>query len=86
MTGCFQKGDIVKLDLGIHVNGYIADTAITVDLGNNGLLVDASKEALIRAIGKVRPGVTVGEIGSAIQAEIETQGVPPDREPHRSRA
>jgi methionyl aminopeptidase len=73
----FAAGDLVKLDLGVHFDGYIADTAITIDLGNNGLLVDASREALSRAIEKVRPGVTVGELGFAIQAEIESRGYRP---------
>ena len=73
----FASGDLVKLDLGIHFDGYIADTAITIDLGNNGLLVDASRAALSRAIEKVRPGVTVGELGSAIQTEIESRGYRP---------
>jgi methionyl aminopeptidase len=73
----FKKGDLVKLDLGIHVDGYIADTAVTVDLGDNGLLVEASGKALDRALAMVRPGVTAGEIGSAIQAEIETRGYRP---------
>ena len=35
-----EKGDLVKLDIGVHVEGAVADTAITVDLGDNkdGLL------------------------------------------------
>jgi methionyl aminopeptidase len=73
----FASGDLVKLDLGVHFDGYIADTAITIDLGNNGLLVDASREALARAIEKVRPGVTVGALGYAIQTEIESRGYRP---------
>ncbi len=73
----FAQGDLVKLDLGVHFDGYIADTAITIDLGNNGLLVDASREALSRAIEKVRPGATVGELGFAIQTEIESRGYRP---------
>ena len=73
----FSKGDLVKLDLGIHVDGYIADTAITVDLGNNDLLMEASRSALEKAIAKVRPGITTGEIGSVIQSEIEMRGYRP---------
>ena len=73
----FAKGDVVKLDLGIHVDGYIADTAVTIDLGSNDLLVEASKEALGQAIAKVRPGVTIGELGAAIQGEIERRGYRP---------
>jgi len=73
----FAAGDLVKVDLGVHVEGYIADTALTVDLGTNDLLVDASRAALDRAIAMVRPGVTVGEIGAAIQEEIESRGYRP---------
>ncbi|HTY14737.1 MAG TPA: type II methionyl aminopeptidase [Methanoregulaceae archaeon] len=76
-TRVFSKGDLVKLDLGIHVDGYIADTAVTVDLGDNDLLVEASKSALEQAINMVRPGITTGEIGSVIQAEIEKRGYRP---------
>ena len=54
-TRVFAKGDVAKLDLGVQVEGYIADTATTVDLGNNSLLVDASREALEAAISAIVP-------------------------------
>jgi methionyl aminopeptidase len=73
----FSKGDVVKLDLGVQIDGYIADTATTVDLGNNGNLVEASRQALEAAIKIVRPGVTAGELGAAIQFEIERRGYRP---------
>lgn len=73
----FQPGDVVKLDLGVHLEGYIADTATTIDLGDNAVLVEASKEALEHAIKVVRPGITVGELGTVIQHEIETRGFRP---------
>ena len=73
----FTRGDVAKLDLGVQVDGYIADTATTVDLGNNSLLVDASREALEAAIGAVLPGATAGELGKAIQHEIESRGYRP---------
>lgn len=73
----FQTGDMVKLDLGVHLEGYIADTATTIDLGDNAVLVEASKEALEKAIELVRPGITVGELGTVIQHEIETRGFRP---------
>ncbi|NYT06445.1 MAG: type II methionyl aminopeptidase [Methanomicrobiales archaeon] len=73
----FMPGDLVKVDLGVHVDGYIADTAVTVDLGDNGGLVEASKAALERAISLVRPGVSAGELGAAIQDEIERRGYRP---------
>lgn len=73
----FSRGDVVKLDLGVHVGGYIADTATTIDLGENSLLVEASRCGLTRAISLVRPGVTIGELGTAIHREIESRGFRP---------
>ena len=31
----FRKGDVIKLDVGVHIDGYIADTAVTVEVGTN---------------------------------------------------
>ena len=73
----FKKGDVAKLDLGVHIDGYIADTATTVDLGTNPLLLEASYEALEHAIGAVHHGVSAGEVGAAIQHEIERRGYRP---------
>jgi methionyl aminopeptidase len=73
----FTKGDVAKLDLGVQVEGYIADTATTIDLGNNSLLLEASEQALEAAIKAVRPGATAGELGAAIQKEIEYRGYRP---------
>jgi methionyl aminopeptidase len=73
----FRAGDVVKMDLGVHLDGYIADTAGTVDLGENAPLVQASRSALERAISLVKPGVSTGDLGAAIQAEIEAVGFRP---------
>jgi methionyl aminopeptidase len=73
----FAKGDVAKLDLGIQIDGYIADTATTIDLGNNSLLLEASGQALDAAIKVIRPGATAGDLGAAIQKEIECRGYRP---------
>ncbi|HVP96843.1 type II methionyl aminopeptidase [Methanoregula sp.] len=73
----FARGDVIKLDLGVQIDGYIADTATTVDLGNNALLLDASREALEAAIRIVKPGVTAGEIGAVVEKEITSRGYRP---------
>ncbi len=73
----FSRGDVAKLDLGVQIDGYIADTATTVDLGSNSLLLQASEEALESAIRSVRPGATAGGLGAAIQKEIESRGYRP---------
>ncbi|MDD1669807.1 MAG: type II methionyl aminopeptidase [Methanomicrobiales archaeon] len=73
----FRPGDMVKMDLGVHLEGYIADTAGTEDLGENGPLVRASRAALDAAIALVKPGVPTGDLGAAIQGEIEALGFRP---------
>ncbi len=73
----FKKGDVVKLDIGVHVDGYIADTAITVDLGENKELVKASEEALKAAIETIRPGIEVWEIGKVVEETIKSFGFVP---------
>ena len=73
----FAKGDVAKLDLGVQIDGYIADTATTIDLGSNSLLLEASERALAAAIKAVRPGATAGDLGAAIQKEIEGRGYRP---------
>jgi len=73
----FTKGDVAKLDLGVQIEGYIADTATTIDLGSNSLLLEASERALDAAIKAVRPGANTGDLGAAIQKEIECRGYRP---------
>ena len=73
----FSEGDLVKLDLGVHLDGYIADTARTVDLGDNPLLCEASLAARDAAIKKVKAGTTIGELGTVVSAEIESRGFRP---------
>ena len=73
----FKAGDLVKVDLGVHIDGYVADTAMTVDLGHNTLLVEASRSALNAALALVKPGIRTGELGAAVQNEIEKRGFRP---------
>jgi methionyl aminopeptidase len=73
----FAADDLVKLDLGVHLDGYVADTAVTVDLGDHGRLVDAARAGLDAAIALARPGVAAGALGAAIQAAIEGHGYRP---------
>ncbi len=75
----FEKGDLVKFDVGVHVNGCIADAAVTVDLGKNEKLKNASLDALNNAIKIVQSGVTVCEIGRVVQETIQKAGFSPVR-------
>ena len=74
----FHENDLVKLDIGVHVNGFIADTATTIDLsGKNKEIVMASREALNAALRISRPGVKAREIGMEIHEKITSFGFSP---------
>ena len=78
----FEEGDVVKADIGVHVDGHVADTAITVDLSADGKhqsLLLAAKEALDAAISVAGPEVEVAEVGRAIQRAITARGFNPIR-------
>jgi len=78
----FKEGDVIKLDIGVHINGFIGDTALTVVLSTDeklNLLAEASKEALKSALRIIRPGVTLSELGRTIHAEITKRGFAPIR-------
>lgn len=71
------EGDIVKLDVGVSVNGFIADAARTVDLGDNKELILASKTALKNALAIIKPGIAIGDIGQTIHDTISGFGLTP---------
>ncbi|MFB6111066.1 MAG: type II methionyl aminopeptidase [Halobacteriaceae archaeon] len=69
--------EMVCLDVGVHVDGYIADAAVTVDMTGNRELVEAAEEALAVAVDTVEPGVHTGEIGAEIGSVIDAYGYNP---------
>ncbi|SFG48007.1 methionyl aminopeptidase [Halopelagius inordinatus] len=69
--------DMVCLDCGVHVDGYIADAAVTVDLSGNDELVEAAEEALDAALDAVEPGAETGEVGAEIEDVIRGYGYTP---------
>jgi methionyl aminopeptidase len=75
----FQKGDVVKLDIGAHIDGYIADTALTIEVESNlnNDLIKASTDALDIAINLMKPGVNLSELGAAVQKTITSYGFKP---------
>ncbi len=74
-----QPNDIVKLDLGTQVDGYVTDNAVTVDLqgGPNSALVQASSMALENAIAEMGPGASITRIGEQIENTIKAFGFTP---------
>lgn len=76
-----KSGDLVKIDLGAHVEGYIADTAISVLIGDDSekhdyhlKMIDTSYEALESGISTVKAGVEIGKVGEAIENTINNKG------------
>lgn len=79
-TLAFADGDLVKIDLGVHIEGAIADTAISVSIGKNEeneKLIKASEAALAAAIKLATPGRKVSEIGAAVEQAINSFGFKP---------
>lgn len=86
-----KTGDLVKLDLGAHIDGYIADSAITImapgddledkydeeTISKNQELIEASDVALETAISTVKPGVEIGKIGKEVEEAVNKLGFRP---------
>ncbi len=69
---------IVKVDIGVHVDGYIADTATTVCFNPEYEdMVNTAKEALEKAVELLQPGLSITRFGSEIQKIVKTRGYKP---------
>ncbi|MEB3299088.1 MAG: type I methionyl aminopeptidase [Candidatus Sericytochromatia bacterium] len=73
-----QAGDVVGLDMGAIVDGMYADAAITVPVGEVSSeafrLLRVTEESLWRAIPLIRDGVSIGDLGHAVQSHAEAEG------------
>ena len=79
-----EKGDLLKLDMGVLYHGFHTDSATTILVGgglsfnkNNLLkkkLIRITREALEEGIKKAKAGNTIGDIGSAVQNYVEKNG------------
>ncbi|HYA56469.1 MAG TPA: type II methionyl aminopeptidase [Nitrososphaerales archaeon] len=71
----FTGEDLVKVDFGVHVDGYVTDTSVTVTLNPEfDLLLEATRRALDSAIATARKEWRTGEIGRVIHAEAARFG------------
>lgn len=74
------EGSLVKVDIGVHVEGYIADTAVTVCFEPRlDVMVDAAEAGLDAALKTVRAGVRSSNVGAAIERAIKARGFAPVR-------
>jgi methionyl aminopeptidase len=73
-----KPGDIVSVDVGVELDRWFSDAAVTVSAGDPGedakRLMRVTKTSLDRAIAIVRPGVRLSEIGRAVQSHVESNG------------
>jgi methionyl aminopeptidase len=70
--------EVVKLDAGAHIDGYVADMAVTIDLsGRYEDLKKSAEDALNEVIKIVRAGITTKEIASVIDETISGYGYKP---------
>jgi methionyl aminopeptidase len=73
-----RAGDLVKLDVTAELDGYMADAAVSLTVGESSALalrlIDASRRALARALAIVKPGLPINEIGRVVEAEVSGAG------------
>jgi methionyl aminopeptidase len=73
-----QRGDILSIDVGVVLNGWVSDAAVTVPIGAvtpiATRLMQTTREALFEAVDQVRPGNHLGDISATVQRRVEADG------------
>ena len=73
-----EDGDIISIDCGVTLNGFVGDTAKTIPVGRVRpewlRLIEVTEECLARAIEQCRMGNHIGDIGWAVQQHAERHG------------
>jgi methionyl aminopeptidase len=73
-----QRGDILSIDVGVVLNGWVSDAAVTVPIGHvtpiATRLMQTTREALFEAVDVVRPGNHLGDVSAAVQHRVEADG------------
>ncbi len=78
----YAVGDLAKVDVGVHIDGYVVDTATTVEVGGPAAgapLVLAARAALEAAIAAAGPGVPIWRLSAAIATTLRGFAVRPMR-------
>ncbi len=76
----FEENDLVKIDVGAHIDGLIVDTGVSVDLSADerwSTMIGAASDALGAAIDMCAPGMEVGDIGERVGEIITAAGFHP---------
>ncbi|MFQ5679393.1 MAG: type I methionyl aminopeptidase [Gemmatimonadota bacterium] len=73
-----KSGDILSVDVGVRLDGYYADAAVTVPVGEVApaveRLLDVTRWALAEGIRQARSGNRIGDVGASIQSVVESAG------------
>jgi methionyl aminopeptidase len=73
-----QRGDILSVDVGVVLDGWVSDAAVTVPIGPISpiatRLLQTTRESLFEAVEQVRPGNHLGDISAAVQRKVEADG------------
>jgi methionyl aminopeptidase len=74
-----KRGDVLSVDVGVVKDGWVADAAITVPVGEVGpearKLLDVTRAALFAGVEQMRPGNHLGDVSAAIQRAVEIEGL-----------
>jgi methionyl aminopeptidase len=74
-----KRGDILSVDVGVIKDGWVADAAMTVPVGQVSAeatkLLDVTKSSLFAGIEQMRPGNHLGDVSAAIQRLVEAEGL-----------
>ena len=74
-----ERGDVISLDVGVTLDGWVADAARTFAVGSPGVLVrnllDGTRDALFAGIEHAAPGNRLGDVSHAIQHVAESRGL-----------
>lgn len=72
------KNSLVKVDIGVHVDGYVTDTAVTICLNPEyKSLVETAEQALKAAIENIKPEIPTSRLGTIIEKTIKSRGFKP---------
>lgn len=70
-----KEGDMVKVDIGLHVDGYISDNAFTVLVGKNSHpMIEIAKKAVEEARKVLRENVKIKEVSEVIESVVSSSG------------
>jgi methionyl aminopeptidase len=79
-----ERGDLLSLDVGVVLDGWVSDAAVTFAIGEASeeakLLIETTRESLFAGIAQAKAGNRLGDIGAAVQSVVEAKGMSVIRE------